>query len=96
MLTIKEACVKLVDNRKETVIVNIMKYLIIKLIKIYQKIPGPWHLACRYTPTCSEYAIGCLNKFGFFKGSYLAIKRIIRCNPFHKLSCDPVPEGDIK
>lgn len=73
-----------------------MKYILIGLIHCYQQIPGDFHNYCNFTPTCSEYAIGCLNKFGFFKGSYLAIKRIIRCNPFHKLSCDPVPEGDIK
>lgn len=61
------------------------------LIKIYQKIPGPWHQACRYYPTCSNYAITSLNEYGFFKGWYLAIKRILRCNPFHKPGYDPVP-----
>ena len=48
-----------------------MKYVIIYLIKIYQKIPGPWHNMCRFYPTCSNYAIDALNEYGFFKGSFL-------------------------
>ena len=68
-----------------------MKYILIWLIKSYQKIPGPWHNYCKFRPTCSEYAIGVLNEFGFFKGSYLSIKRIIRCNPRSKGGYDPIP-----
>ena len=68
-----------------------MKYILIWLIKGYQKIPGSWHSYCRFRPTCSEYAIGVLNEFGFFKGSYLSIKRIIRCNPRSKGGYDPIP-----
>jgi len=67
-----------------------MKYVIIYLIKIYQKIPGPWHSMCRFYPTCSNYAIDALNEYGFFKGSFLSLKRIIRCNPFNKGGYDPV------
>lgn len=67
-----------------------MKYVIIYLIKIYQKIPGPWHNMCRFYPTCSNYAIDALNEYGFFKGSFLSLKRIIRCNPFNKGGYDPV------
>ena len=47
-----------------------MKYVMISLIKIYQKIPGSWHNHCKFQPTCSNYAIGVLDEFGFFKGSY--------------------------
>ena len=69
-----------------------MKWISIKLIKIYQKIPGPFHNMCRFHPTCSEYAIIAIERFGFFKGCYLAIKRILRCNPFGGSGYDPVPE----
>lgn len=68
-----------------------MKKLLINLIKLYQKIPGPWHNACRFYPTCSNYAIEALELHGFFKGSLLTIKRIFRCNPFTKGGFDPVP-----
>ena len=68
-----------------------MKYIIIFLIKLYQKIPGIWHSYCRYQPTCSEYAIGVLNEWGFFKGMYLSIKRIIKCNPKNSGGYDPIP-----
>ena len=68
-----------------------MKYILIFLIKLYQRIPGPWHNSCKFQPTCSNYAIGVLNEFGFFKGTWLIIKRIIRCNPFSNGGYDPVP-----
>lgn len=67
-----------------------MKYVIIYLIKIYQKIPGPWHNMCRFYPTCSNYAIDALNEYGFFKGSFLSLKRILRCNPFNEGGYDPI------
>lgn len=69
-----------------------MKHIIIFFIKIYQKIPGPWHSMCRHTPTCSNYAIEALEKYGAFKGSVLAFKRIIKCNPYGTYGYDPVPE----
>lgn len=68
-----------------------MKYCLIYLIKLYQKIPGPWHNNCKYQPSCSNYAIGVLNEFGFIRGSYLMIKRILKCNPFSKGGYDPIP-----
>lgn len=68
-----------------------MKKLSIYLIKLYQKIPGIWHFNCRYYPTCSQYAIEAIEEYGFFGGWYLAIKRIIRCNPFGRYGYDPVP-----
>ena len=68
-----------------------MKWLSIKLIKIYKNIPGPWHSSCRYYPTCSEYAIIALDRYGFVKGWYLAIKRILRCSPWGGSGYDPVP-----
>ena len=68
-----------------------MKYIIIYLIKLYQKIPIKWHSYCKYQPTCSNYAIGVLSEYGFFKGMYLSIKRIMRCNRFSKGGYDPIP-----
>ena len=68
-----------------------MKYVLIWLIKLYQRIPGPWHKNCKFQPTCSNYAIGVLYEFGFFKGSYLMIKRILKCNPWNKGGYDPIP-----
>lgn len=68
-----------------------MKYISIKLIKLYQSIPGPWHNKCRFYPTCSNYAIETISKYGFIKGWYLAIKRILRCNPLCKGGYDPAP-----
>ena len=47
--------------------------------------------ACRFTPTCSEYAVQALKKHGPFKGLYLAVKRILRCNPWGGSGYDPVP-----
>lgn len=68
-----------------------MSKLLINLIKFYQKIPFKSHSLCKYYPTCSEYAIIALERFGFFKGLTLAIKRILRCNPASKSGYDPVP-----
>jgi putative membrane protein insertion efficiency factor len=67
-----------------------MKKLLIKLIKMYQKIPGNFHYSCRFYPTCSHYAIDALNEYGTIKGSILSICRILRCNPFSKPGYDPV------
>ncbi|MFW5651103.1 membrane protein insertion efficiency factor YidD [Acetivibrio ethanolgignens] len=63
------------------------------LIKLYRKFISPLkgRPSCIYTPTCSLYAIQALEKYGIFKGSYLAIRRILRCHPFHKGGYDPVP-----
>ncbi len=68
-----------------------MKGILIGCIKLYQKTPFSSHKTCRYTPTCSNYAIEALEKYGTFKGSYLTIKRILRCNPWGSFGYDPVP-----
>ena len=73
-----------------------MKHIMIFLIKIYQKIPGPWHNMCRHYPTCSEYSKQSFERFGFFKGFYLSIKRILRCNPWGTYGYDPVPIKGVK
>ena len=67
-----------------------MKNLLIKLIKIYQKIPGKIHYNCKFYPTCSNYMIEAIEVYGALKGTFLGIKRIIRCNPFTKGGYDPL------
>lgn len=68
-----------------------MRKLAIKLIRFYQthKIYDTAH--CRYSPTCSNYALEAYQKFNFFKASFLTFYRILRCNPFSKGGYDPVP-----
>ena len=69
-----------------------MKNIIIKLIRIYQHVPGDFHNNCKHIPTCSNYGIEALEKHGALKGSYLTIKRVIKCNPLSKGGIDLVPE----
>lgn len=66
--------------------------LLIKLIKLYKITPISSHNNCKFVPSCSDYALASIERFGAIKGSFLAIKRIIRCNPFNKGGLDPVPE----
>ena len=73
-----------------------MKNIAIFIIKLYQKIPGSFHNSCRHIPTCSNYAIDAINEYGFFKGSILSIKRILRCNPFGTSGYDPVIKTERK
>ena len=71
-----------------------MKKTLIKLIKIYQKIPLKCHDSCKFIPTCSNYMIESLEIHGLTKGLYLGIKRLLKCNPFTKneYKYDPVPK----
>ncbi|MBO7639929.1 MAG: membrane protein insertion efficiency factor YidD [Treponema sp.] len=63
------------------------------LIRFYQVCISPLFPACcRYTPTCSQYAMEAIRKHGPVKGLYLAVKRILRCNPYHEGGYDPVPD----
>lgn len=69
-----------------------MKKLLIALIRFYQRFISPaLGPHCRYTPTCSQYACEALQKYGAFKGGYLALRRVLRCHPFHPGGYDPVP-----
>lgn len=69
-----------------------MKYICIKLIKLYQKYISPsLRPRCRFYPTCSAYALEAYKTYGFFKGTYLSVRRILKCHPFHKGGFDPVP-----
>ena len=69
-----------------------MENILIKLIKLYQKIPGKFHNNCRFTPTCSNYAIEALEKHGTIKVIFLTIKRLLKCTPWGGYGYDPVPE----
>lgn len=64
----------------------------IKLIKWYQLIPGNFHSNCKFCPSCSNYSITAYERFGFFKGSFLTMIRIIKCSPLTKGGIDLVPE----
>ena len=70
-----------------------LNFILIGLIKGYRKYLSPLkrNKCCRYIPSCSQYAIEALKKYGPFKGSVLAVWRILRCNPFSKGGFDPVP-----
>ena len=62
------------------------------LIRFYQICISPLKPSCcRFTPTCSQYALEAIEKYGALKGGWMAFKRILRCNPFHKGGYDPVP-----
>lgn len=68
-----------------------MKKLLIYLIDLYQKyISGKMGRKCRFYPTCSTYSKEAIKKYGTIKGTYLSVKRIIRCNPFNKGGYDPL------
>jgi len=67
-----------------------MKKIIIWLIKFYQHLPLSTHNMCRYIPTCSNYMIDAINKYGTIKGLKLGIKRILRCNRHSSFGYDPV------
>ena len=69
-----------------------MKRFFLLLINFYRSYISPLKPpSCRYIPTCSEYALIAVEKYGALKGGYLAVKRILRCHPFHKGGYDPVP-----
>ena len=69
-----------------------MKKLLIVLIRFYQKYISPMKSTkCPYIPSCSEYGLEAVKKYGALKGSLLAVWRILRCNPFSKGGYDPVP-----
>ena len=69
-----------------------MKYVLLKFVRFYQVAISPMlPPRCRYTPTCSQYAVEALQKHGACKGSMLALRRICRCHPFGGSGYDPVP-----
>lgn len=74
---------------------KIVTFPIIGLVRFYQIAISPYTPAsCRYSPTCSSYAIEALQTHGVFKGGWLSIKRILSCNPWGGSGYDPVPENN--
>ncbi|WP_428864378.1 membrane protein insertion efficiency factor YidD [Clostridium sediminicola] len=68
-----------------------MKKIIIYFIKIYRKYISPLKApSCRFYPTCSQYAIQAIEKYGLLRGGFMSIKRIARCNPYSRGGYDPV------
>ena len=69
-----------------------MKRALLAAIRFYRRNISPLRKpCCRYVPTCSEYALEAIEKYGPWKGSWLALRRLLRCHPFHKGGYDPVP-----
>ena len=70
-----------------------IKRLFLAMIRFYQRCISPMHApCCRFTPTCSQYALEAITKYGALKGGYLAVRRILRCHLFYKGDpYDPVP-----
>ncbi len=71
---------------------KVFSFIFLALIRFYQVAISPLKPpSCRFTPTCSQYAIEAIKKYGPFKGLYLAIRRILRCHPWGGSGYDPVP-----
>lgn len=78
-------------SQRKKLIIGFTKSGSISCIKVYQKIISPlFPPSCIYSPTCSQYAIEAIGKYGVLKGSYMALKRVLRCTPFHSGGYDPV------
>lgn len=74
---------------------NPVKWLLIGLVKFYQYVISPYlPRSCRYAPTCSEYMVEAIQVHGPLSGTWMGIKRISRCHPWHEAGYDPVPGTD--
>ncbi|MFC5714311.1 membrane protein insertion efficiency factor YidD [Thalassorhabdus alkalitolerans] len=70
-----------------------MKFILIKILRFYQRFISPLTPpTCRFHPTCSQYSLEAVRTYGACKGSWLTIKRLLKCHPFHSGGFDPVPE----
>jgi putative membrane protein insertion efficiency factor len=70
-----------------------MKAILLGLIRAYQFVLSPWvGNQCRYWPTCSDYAREAIDRHGAARGSWLAVRRVLRCSPWHGGGVDPVPD----
>jgi putative membrane protein insertion efficiency factor len=67
--------------------------LLIAVIEIYRNMISPYRPpSCRFTPTCSQYAVDALSTHGLFRGTWLAVARLAKCGPWHRGGWDPIPE----
>ncbi|MBP5630244.1 MAG: membrane protein insertion efficiency factor YidD [Bacteroidaceae bacterium] len=72
--------------------IKLLNWLLIMFVRLYQRFISPLTPpSCRFTPTCSQYAVEALQKYGPFKGLWLAVKRLLRCHPWGGSGYDPVP-----
>lgn len=71
---------------------NIGARIVVRLIRTYQFLRGNRLSPCRYVPSCSHYAVEAVERHGARRGSWLAVRRIARCNPFGRYGFDPVPD----
>jgi uncharacterized protein len=68
-----------------------MRYLLVDLLRFYKAAISPLlPPSCRFVPTCSEYAMEAVRKYGALKGSWMGLRRLLRCHPFHEGGYDPV------
>ena len=68
------------------------KRVLLGMVRFYRVNISPMHRpCCRFIPTCSQYAMEAIEKYGAIRGGYLALRRVLRCNPLHKGGYDPVP-----
>jgi putative membrane protein insertion efficiency factor len=86
---VKEPLLRDIPLKLET----LPRWILLGLIRVYQKIFSPAIPAdtCRFYPTCSHYGYQAIYKYGVLKGGWMAIKRVVRCNPFNPGGFDPVP-----
>lgn len=75
-----------------TAVATLPRHFVRSLIRAYQLLLSPWiGNQCRFHPSCSNYALQAVERFGAVKGSWLAVRRLGRCHPFHPGGFDPVP-----
>lgn len=71
-----------------------MRKILVFFIRVYQYVISPYMApSCRFTPTCSNYSIEAIQRFGVIKGCLLAVRRISSCHPWHEAGHDPVPSS---
>jgi putative membrane protein insertion efficiency factor len=70
----------------------LLRKLVVYIIKIYQRWISPLKIvpSCRFYPTCSQYAVDAVSKYGVLKGGFMALRRLLKCHPFHPGGYDPV------